>query len=84
MESRDTEKKRTLTIKDGDITLLEMYILMYSRKRETDKDTWLSFARMQREDGKEDEARHAEEQAEFFENLEEALGRIMEAVRYER
>lgn len=83
MEDRYAEKNRTLTIKNGDITFLEMFILMYSRKREADKNIWLSFARMQREDGKEDEARHAEEQAEFFEHLEEALERIMEAVRYE-
>lgn len=83
MEDRYAEKNRTLTIKNGDIAFLEMFILMYSRKREADKNTWLSFARMQREDGKENEARHAEEQAEFFERLEEALERIMEAVRYE-
>ena len=74
-------KKRAVEISNGDISLLEMYIWMYANRRKKDKEVWEEFARMHRENGDEDQARHAEEQAQFYDMLEGALGRIEEELK---
>lgn len=74
-------EKRTVEITNGDISLLNMYIWMYANRRKKDKEVWEEFARMHRENGDEDQARHAEEQAQFYDMLEGALGRIEEELK---
>lgn len=82
-EAEDTWKiaERPVLIRNEDRELLEMYILIYSKKRETDKRVWIDSANMHRENGREEEAKHAEDEVHFYENMEEALGRIMEALK---